>query len=65
MPIYDITVRVEKRKSYLVEAETLADAQERAIERACEEHPGDDVWLRLDGNVTPPRKWNAVEKKNA
>lgn len=58
MPIYDITVRIEKKKSYLVEAPTLADAQEQAIVRACEEFPGKDhdLWLCLDDepNQIPP-----------
>lgn len=45
MNIYDITIEIVKKKSYLVEADSLDVAQTKALEAAIKEHPGCDVWL--------------------
>jgi len=43
--VYDLTIEIVIRKSYLVEAENLGDAQNDALERAIVDYPGTDVWL--------------------
>ncbi len=45
MTTYDLTIEVVIRKSYMVEADNIGEAQDKALESAIEEYPGADVWL--------------------
>ena len=43
--IYDITVEIVYKKSYLEEAETIEQAYVKALEDAIKDHPKADVWI--------------------
>ncbi len=42
---YEITVRIDIKKNYPVEAESLDEAMTKALEKAIQEYPGYDVWV--------------------
>jgi len=43
--IYNITILIERKESFQVEAESVNDAETLALEKAIAKHPGADVWL--------------------
>ncbi len=42
---YKLVIEVVIHKSYVVEADGMGEAQDRALKAAIEEYPGADVWL--------------------